>query len=152
MADRVQTPLMMLHNDQDDAVPWYQGIEYYMALRRLDKEVYLLNYNGELHGLRKRANQKDYTVRMQQYFDHFLKDQRTPEWMEKGIPFIEREQENLFGKTKHASIKETFAGKVNWKLRHTVPSNKEAGTLFSFIRRRSSSILAGCAPVVYFHL
>ena len=39
MADRVQTPLLMLHNDQDDAVPWYQGIEYFLALRRLGKEV-----------------------------------------------------------------------------------------------------------------
>ena len=55
MADRVQTPLLMLHNDQDDAVPWYQGIEYFLALRRLGKEVYLLNYNGEFHGLRRKA-------------------------------------------------------------------------------------------------
>ncbi len=90
MADRVETPLMMLHNDQDDAVPWYQGIEYYMALRRLEKEVYLLNYNGELHGLRKRANQKDYTVRMQEFFDHHLKAAAKPAWMEKGIPYLER--------------------------------------------------------------
>ena len=58
MADRVKTPLLMLHNDQDDAVPWYQGIEYYLALRRLGKEVYLLNYNGELHGLRNEGDQR----------------------------------------------------------------------------------------------
>jgi dipeptidyl aminopeptidase/acylaminoacyl peptidase len=93
MADRVQTPLLMLHNDADDAVPWYQGIEYFLALRRLGKEVYLFNYNGELHGLRKRANQKDYTVRMQQFFDHHLKGAAKPEWMEKGIPYLEREKE-----------------------------------------------------------
>ena len=48
----MKTPLLMLHNDKDDAVPWYQGIEYYLALRRLGKEVYLFNYNGEPHGLR----------------------------------------------------------------------------------------------------
>jgi dipeptidyl aminopeptidase/acylaminoacyl peptidase len=90
MADRVQTPLMILHNDQDDAVPWYQGIEYYLALRRLDKEVYLFNYNGELHGLRRRVNQKDYTVRMQQFFDHYLKGAARPDWMDKGEPFIEK--------------------------------------------------------------
>ena len=95
MADRVQTPLMMLHNDQDDAVPWYQGIEYYLALRRLGKEVYLFNYNGEPHGLRKRPNQKDYTVRMQQFFDHHLKGAPAPEWMEKGVPYIERERTEL---------------------------------------------------------
>ena len=91
MADRVQTPLMILHNDQDDAVPWYQGIEYYLALRRLGKEVYLFNYNGELHGLRRRINQKDYTVRMQQFFDHYLKGAVRPVWMEKGEPFIEKD-------------------------------------------------------------
>lgn len=91
-ADRVRTPLLMLHNDADDAVPWYQGIEYYLALRRLEKEVYLFNYNGELHGLRKRANQKDYTVRMQQFFDHHLKGAPKPAWMEKGVAYLEREK------------------------------------------------------------
>jgi dipeptidyl aminopeptidase/acylaminoacyl peptidase len=93
MADRVQTPLLMLHNDQDDAVPWYQGIEYYLALRRLGKEVYLLNYNGEFHGLRKKATQRDYTLRMQQFFDHHLKGASAPEWMTKGVPFSERDKE-----------------------------------------------------------
>ncbi len=92
MADRVQTPLMMLHNDQDDAVPWYQGIEYYLALRRLGKECYLLNYNGEAHGLRKKANQRDWTVRMQQFFDYHLKGAAKPEWMEKGVPYLERDK------------------------------------------------------------
>jgi dipeptidyl aminopeptidase/acylaminoacyl peptidase len=86
-ADRIQTPLMMLHNDRDDAVPWYQGIEYYLALRRLGKEVYLFNYPGEFHGLRRRVNQADYTVRMQQFFDHHLKGAPKPAWMEKGIPY-----------------------------------------------------------------
>ena len=92
-ADRVETPLMMIHNDEDDAVPWYQGIEYYLALRRLGKEVYLFNYNTEKHGLRKRINQKDYTRRLQEFFDHFLKGKPAPEWMEKGIPYLQREKE-----------------------------------------------------------
>lgn len=92
-AHRVQTPILMLHNDEDDAVPWYQGIEYYLALRRLDKEVYMFNYNGEKHGLRRRHNQKDYTRRLQEFFDHKLKGAPMPEWMEKGIPFLQREKE-----------------------------------------------------------
>jgi dipeptidyl aminopeptidase/acylaminoacyl peptidase len=92
-ADRVQTPILMIHNDGDDAVPWYQGIEYYLALRRLDKEVYMFNYNGEPHGLRKRQNQKDYTRRTQEFFDYFLKGAPKPAWMESGIPFIDREKE-----------------------------------------------------------
>ena len=92
-ADRVQTPLIMIANDEDDAVPWQQGIEFFLALRRLDKEVYMFNYNGEKHGLRKRINQKDYTRRLQEFFDHFLKGAPAPEWMEKGIPYLQREKE-----------------------------------------------------------
>jgi dipeptidyl aminopeptidase/acylaminoacyl peptidase len=92
-APRVQTPLLILHDDQDDAVPWYQGIELFLALRRNGKEAYLFNYNGEFHGLRRRHNQKDYSLRMQQFFDHFLKGAPKPEWMDKGIPFVDREEE-----------------------------------------------------------
>jgi dipeptidyl aminopeptidase/acylaminoacyl peptidase len=83
-ADKVQTPLLMIANDEDDAVPWQQGIEFFLALRRLDKEVYMFSYNGEKHGLRKRINQKDYTRRLQEFFDHFLKGAPAPEWMERG--------------------------------------------------------------------
>jgi dipeptidyl aminopeptidase/acylaminoacyl peptidase len=90
---RVTTPLLILHDDADDAVPWYQGIELFMALRRNGKEAYLMNYNGELHGLRRRPDQMDYSIRMKQFFDHFLKDAPAPEWMRKGIPYIEREEE-----------------------------------------------------------
>ena len=50
-----QTPVMMLQNDGDDAVPWYQGMEFFLALRRLNKEVYLFNYNGQPHGIRRPA-------------------------------------------------------------------------------------------------
>jgi dipeptidyl aminopeptidase/acylaminoacyl peptidase len=87
-ADKVQTPVLMLHNDEDGAVPWYQGIEYFMALRRLQKPVWLLNYNGEAHGNRRRPNQKDWMIRMQQFFDHYLMDAPAPVWMERGVPAV----------------------------------------------------------------
>jgi dipeptidyl aminopeptidase/acylaminoacyl peptidase len=89
-AERVETPLLMMHNDADGAVPWYQGIEYYMALRRLNKPVWMLNYQGEDHNLIQRKNRKDLSVRMQQFFDHYLMDAPAPVWMKKGIPAIER--------------------------------------------------------------
>lgn len=92
-ADKVQTPLLMIANDEDDAVPWQQGIEFFLALRRLDKEAYMFTYNGEKHGLRRRINQKDYTRRLQEFFDHFLKGAPAPEWMEKGIPYLQKEKE-----------------------------------------------------------
>jgi dipeptidyl aminopeptidase/acylaminoacyl peptidase len=96
-ADRVQTPVMILQNDGDTAVPWYQGLEFFLALRRLGKEVYLFNYNGQPHGLSDRADQKDYTIRLQQYFDHYLKGAPAPDWMEKGVPFLDREHTALSG-------------------------------------------------------
>ena len=93
MADRVQTPLLMIHNDQDDAVPWYQGIEYFLALRRLGKEAYLLNYNGQPHNLTSKPAARDFAMRMFQFFEHHLKDKPAPAWMDKGVPFINREKE-----------------------------------------------------------
>ncbi len=90
---KVQTPLLILHNDADDAVPWYQGIELFLALRRHGKEAWFFNYNGEFHGLRRRADQKDWALRMSQFFDHYLKGAPAPEWMEKGIPYLERDEE-----------------------------------------------------------
>ncbi len=89
-ADRIKTPVLMIHNDADDAVPWTQGIEFYLALRRLGKEVYMFTYNGEPHNLRRRPNQKDFTIRMQEYFDYYLKGAPKPAWMDHGIPYLEK--------------------------------------------------------------
>ncbi len=88
MADKIQTPLLIIANDADDAVPWYQGIEFFLALRRLGKEAYMYTYNGEPHHLRRRPNQKDYAIRMAQFFDYELKSAVKPGWMEKGVPYL----------------------------------------------------------------
>jgi dipeptidyl aminopeptidase/acylaminoacyl peptidase len=82
---RVNTPLLILHNDQDGAVPWYQGIELYIGMRRNGKEAYMFNYNGEPHGIQGRANQKDWANRMMTFFDVKLKGAPEPEWIKKGI-------------------------------------------------------------------
>jgi hypothetical protein len=76
-------------------VPWYQAIEYFLALRRHGKEVYWFNYHNEFHGLRRRADQKDFTKRMHQFFEHFLKGAPAPDWMTHGIPFLERDDAEL---------------------------------------------------------
>ena len=89
-ADKIRTPLLMMHNDEDGAVPWYQGIELFVALRRLQQPVWLLNYNGEAHGLRREANRKDWAIRMQQFFDHYLRNAPAPVWMEKGVPAVDK--------------------------------------------------------------
>ncbi|WP_419949839.1 prolyl oligopeptidase family serine peptidase [Candidatus Palauibacter sp.] len=87
-ADKIQTPLLMLHNDEDGAVPWYQGIEMFVAMRRLGLPVFMLNYNGEGHGLGRQANQEDWAIRMQQFFDHYLVDAPAPRWMAEGVPAV----------------------------------------------------------------
>jgi dipeptidyl aminopeptidase/acylaminoacyl peptidase len=86
-ADKIKTPLLILSNDADPNIPFEQGIQFYMALRRLDKEVYLFNYNGEGHDLSKWQNMKDFSVRMRQFFDHYLKGAPAPDWMVDGLPY-----------------------------------------------------------------
>lgn len=88
--DRIETPLLIMHNDNDGAVPWYQGIEMYMAMRRLQKPVWMLQYNNEEHNLIKRVNRKDLSIRLQQFFDHYLKGEPAPEWLESGIPAVRK--------------------------------------------------------------
>lgn len=87
-AKNVKTPLMLLHNDKDGAVDFNQGIEYFNTLRRLQKPVIMLQYKGENHGLVKNANRKDYSVRMKEFFDHYLMDKSAPDWLANGVPHL----------------------------------------------------------------
>ncbi|RAJ83550.1 dipeptidyl aminopeptidase/acylaminoacyl peptidase [Chitinophaga dinghuensis] len=87
---KVNTPITIMANDADGAVPWYQGIEMFTGLRRLGKPVWMLNYNNEAHNLVQRQNRKDISRREQQFFDHFLKGAPAPEWMESGVPATEK--------------------------------------------------------------
>ena len=82
----VTTPVLIMHNDADGAVPWWQGIEFYNGLRRMGKQAWMLEYNDEAHNLRERRNRKDLSIRLSQFFDHFLKGAPMPIWMSKGVP------------------------------------------------------------------
>lgn len=75
-------------NDADDAVPWYQGIEMFTAMRRLNKPVWMLNYNNEAHNLVERKNRKDIQIREQQFFDYLLKGDKPAKWISEGVPAI----------------------------------------------------------------
>ena len=88
--DKINTPLLVMHNDADGHVPWYQGIELFTALRRLQKPSWFLNYNGEPHWPLKYQNRRDFNVRMAQFFDHYLKGEPMPVWMKRGVPAIEK--------------------------------------------------------------
>jgi len=92
-ANRITTPLLIMSNDNDGAVPYYQGIELITAMRRLGKPSWLLCYNGDEHNLVKRPNRQDLSIRMNQFFDHYLKDAPAPKWMTEGIPAVVKGKE-----------------------------------------------------------
>lgn len=81
----VTTPLIILSDDKDGAVDFNQGITWFNDLRNAGKKVILLTYVGENHGLAKPVNQRDYAMRMQEFFDHYLKGAPEPDWMVHGI-------------------------------------------------------------------
>ncbi|MBR6621930.1 MAG: S9 family peptidase [Bacteroides sp.] len=90
LMDKVVTPILIMHNDQDGHVPWYQGIEYFVALKRLGKPAWMLNYTGEPHWPTKTPNKLDFQIRMKQFFDHFLKGEPMPKWMKEGVPAVKQ--------------------------------------------------------------
>jgi dipeptidyl aminopeptidase/acylaminoacyl peptidase len=91
-ADKIKTPFMLLHGTEDGSVDWIQSLEYYNAARYLGKEVIFLSYPGEPHHLAKEENQKDFQLRMKQYFDHYLKGKPMPDWMANGIPYMKKKR------------------------------------------------------------
>jgi dipeptidyl aminopeptidase/acylaminoacyl peptidase len=88
--DKVNTPILIMHNDDDGSVPWYQGIEYFIGLRRLGKPSWLLNYNEADHWPTKLRDMEDFQKRMAQFFDHYLKEKPMPKWMKEGIPATQK--------------------------------------------------------------
>ncbi|WP_083262428.1 prolyl oligopeptidase family serine peptidase [Roseivirga sp. 4D4] len=101
-AQNINTPFMILHGTADGAVDWVQGLEYYSTARRLGKEVILLSYPDEPHHLSKEENQKDFQIRMKQYFDHYLKDAEAPLWMKEGVKHLDKKKikPEMMGKEK----------------------------------------------------
>ncbi|MGH7471045.1 MAG: alpha/beta hydrolase family protein [Longimicrobiales bacterium] len=108
--DRVKTPLFIMHNDADGAVPWQQGIELYIGMRRLGKEAYMVNYNGDQHNPVKRANQRDMDTKMQEFFDHHLVGAPKPDWMKTGIPMLKKGQDQITPPKKVTTTTTTTSG------------------------------------------
>lgn len=91
--NKVTSPMVIMANDADGAVPWYQGIEMFTALRRLGKKVWMFNYNGQGHGLTQRQDMRDYQIRMQQFFDWILKGEKPAKWITEGLPAVKKGKE-----------------------------------------------------------
>ncbi len=90
---KVTAPMVIMANDADGAVPWYQGIELFTGLRRLNKKVWMFNYNGQGHGLTQRQDMRDYQIRMQQFFDYMLKGEKPAKWITEGVPAVKKGKE-----------------------------------------------------------
>lgn len=95
-ADKTSAPLLIFHNKDDDQVQWRQGVEMYMALRRLGKPCWMLQYDKGKHILWDRAEAKDYTIRLTQFLDHYLKGLPAPLWMTQGVPAQFKQIENRY--------------------------------------------------------
>lgn len=89
-ADNIHTPLLIWHNDKDEAVAYEQGRALYLAMRRLQRPAWLLNYKGNGHFLSGTAARRDWTIRMKQFFDYYLNHTAEPRWMKEGIHLRER--------------------------------------------------------------
>lgn len=88
----MNTPLLLLHGEDDATVRWMHSVELYNGLRWFGKDVILLSYPGEGHGLRQYENQKDFQIRTRQFINHHLRGAPTPAWMESGRTFIDKER------------------------------------------------------------
>jgi len=85
-ADKVTTPLLMMSNKKDNAVPWQQGVEFFSALRRCGKKVWMLQYDRGEHWVPPGPDALDYTMRIEQFFNYYLKGTAPPKWMTEGVP------------------------------------------------------------------
>jgi len=92
-ADSMNTPLLILHGTADGSVEWLQAVEFYNGLRWFGKNVILMSYPGEPHHLGVWENQKDFQIRMRQFYDHYLWDKPAPRWMESGRTFLQKERD-----------------------------------------------------------
>ncbi len=84
----METPLLMMFGTNDGAVEYNQGVEFYNAARRLGKQMVMLSYDGENHGLAREPNQLDYQHRIMQWFGHYLKGDPAPDWISTGVPYV----------------------------------------------------------------
>lgn len=90
--ETMDTPVLYLHGESDPTVNWEQGLEWYNALRFLEKPVIWLSYPDEGHGLRKLQNRIDFQYRLQDFFGHHLRGEAAPAWMTEGVPQVDKER------------------------------------------------------------
>jgi len=81
----VTTPILIVNTLEDGNVGVQQGIEWFTSLRREGKRAWMLRYQHRSHGVPE-EDLPDFYIRMNQFFDHYLKGAPAPVWMTRGIP------------------------------------------------------------------
>ncbi len=72
-ADRVRTPTLILHGEQDSCVPVGQAYEFFRALKEHQVPTQLVVYPREGHGIQERRHQEDVLRRVADWFTKYLK-------------------------------------------------------------------------------
>ena len=92
-AHRMTVPLLLEAGDVDGIVGWHQSVELYNIARRAGRNVVMVAYMGEDHGLRQKKNQVDYQRRILAWFGHYLKGEPAEAWITEGQSYIDRQAE-----------------------------------------------------------
>ncbi len=88
----IKTPILVAFGDEDGAVDWHQGIEFYITMRRMEKPMIMLVYAGENHSVRKDENMLDYTRKINEFFDHYLLGKPAKTWIETGVSYLDKQK------------------------------------------------------------
>lgn len=96
LASKVTTPVLLMHNEQDKAVHFYHSLGFFNVLSLQKKKAWLLTYDNEDHTIESSENQLDYTIRMKQFFDHYLMKKPAPRWMTSGLPYYLKQVESRY--------------------------------------------------------
>ncbi len=82
--------MLLMIGSEDGVVDPRQGSLFYNYARRAGKQVVMLVYPGEGHGLTKKENQVDYERRILQWFGHYLKGDPAAPWITNGMKALDR--------------------------------------------------------------
>ena len=83
-ADKINTPLLLLHGGADTNVPIGESIQMFNALRILGKTVEFITVDGENHAIYGYQKRIDWNKTIYAWFARWLKDQ--PEWWQSLYP------------------------------------------------------------------
>ena len=83
-ADKIHTPLLLLHGDADTNVPVIESLQMFTALKLLGREVALVEVKGENHHILDYAKKEKWLATQMAWFQKWLKDD--PSWWDALYP------------------------------------------------------------------